>query len=73
MEMFQPIRFYEGDAILKKILWPQLLKDKLELANVRILQWTGILGSGELHTLTNDSEGVYTAAIYLRGLGSSGE
>jgi len=73
MEIFQPIRFYEEDAILRKILWLQLLKDKSELANIRILQWTGILRSRKLHAFTDDSESAYAAAVYLGSLGSSGE
>jgi len=45
----------------------QLLEDVPELADTRMLQWTGILGDSELHIVANASENERSATINLRG------
>jgi len=49
---------------LSSVKWLQLLGDVAELA--RMLQWTGILGDTELHTIANTSENEHSATVNLR-------
>jgi len=44
----------------------QLLGDMPELADTRMLQWIGILGDNELHTVANASENEGSTTINLR-------